>query len=78
MFKAEVNRLSTLQIPTRQIKSRADLPWVTHEIVKLIRKSDKLYTKLKRSCSHKSHYTEMFKQLKSTIQNRLEMHTGHT
>ena len=29
MFKAEVNRLSTLHMPTRQIK-RADLPWVTH------------------------------------------------
>ena len=36
----------------RQIKSGADLPWVTHAIVKLIRKRDKLYTKLKRSCSH--------------------------
>jgi len=41
MFKTEVNRLSNLHISTRQIKSRADLhcvPWVTHGIVKLIRK----------------------------------------
>ena len=71
MFKAEVNRLSTLHIPTRQIKSRVDLPWVTHEIVKVIRKRDKLYIKLKRSCSHKSHYTEKFKHLKSTIQKQI-------
>jgi len=71
MFKAEVNRLSTRHIQTRQVKSRADLPWVTHEIVKLIRKRDKLYTKLKRSCSNKSHYTEKFKHLKSTIQKRI-------
>jgi len=71
MFKAEVNGLSTLHIPTRQIKSRVDLPWVTHEIVKLTRKRDKLDTKLKRSCSHKSHYTEKFKQLKSTIQKQI-------
>ena len=31
----------------------------------------KLYTKLKRSCSHKSHYTEKFKHLKSTIQKQI-------
>jgi len=62
-------------IPTRQTKSRADLLWVTHKIVKLIRKRDKLYIKLKMPCSHKSHYTEKFKHLKSPIQNRLEMHT---
>ena len=68
MFKAEVNRLSTLHIPTRR---RADLPWVTHEIVKLIRKGDKLYTKLKRSCSHKGHYTEKLQHLKSTIQKQI-------
>ena len=37
MFKAEVKRLSNPHIPTRQINSRADLPRVTHEIVKLIR-----------------------------------------
>ena len=29
MFKAEVNRLSTRHIQTRQVKGRADLPWVT-------------------------------------------------
>jgi len=69
MFEAEVNLLSTLHITTRQIKSRADLPWVTHEI--LIRKRDKQYTKLKRSCSHKSHYTEKLKHLKSTIQKQI-------
>jgi len=77
MFKAEVKRLSNPHIPTRQINSRADLPWVTREIVKLIRKRDKLYTRLKRSSSHKSHYTEKL-YFKSTKQNSLEMHTGHT
>ena len=43
----------------------------SHEIVKLKRKRDKLYTKLKRSCSHKSYYTEKFKHLKSTIQKQI-------
>ena len=34
-------------------------------------KRDKLYTKLKRSCSHKRYYTEKFKHLKSTIQKQI-------
>jgi len=59
MFKAEVNRLSTLHTSTRQIKSRADLQWVTHEIVKLIKKRQTVYT------------TEKFKHLKSTIQKQI-------
>ena len=33
----------------------------------LIRKRDKLYTRMKRTWSHKSYYTEKFKHLKSTI-----------
>jgi len=78
MFKAEDNWLSTIYIPTKQIKSRADLPWITHEIVKLIRKRDKLYTKLNRSCSQKSHYTEKINISSQPYKNRLEMHTGLT
>jgi len=35
------------------------------------KKTDQLYTKLKRYSSHKSHYNEKFKPLKSTIQNNL-------
>jgi len=59
MFKAEVNRLSTLHIPTRQ--NKADLPWITHEIVNVIRKRDLQYIKLKMASLHKSHHTEKLK-----------------
>jgi len=37
------------------------------KIIKLIRKRYQLYTHLKRSCTHKSLYTEKFKHLKSTV-----------
>ena len=76
MFKAEVNRLSTLHIPTRKIKSKANIPWVTHEIDKLIKKT----------CAHnwKGHVHKKVTTLKSSnissqpYNNRLEMHTGYT
>ena len=29
MFKIELNRLSSLHIPTKMCKSRCDLPWIT-------------------------------------------------
>ena len=49
MFKIELNRLSrpTLHIPTKMCKSSSDLPWITTQIIRLIRKRDKMYTKLK-------------------------------
>lgn len=34
-FKTESNRLSKMCIPYRLSKSRADLPWISHGIVKL-------------------------------------------
>ena len=74
MFKADVNRLSTIHIPTRQIKSKADLQWVTHAIVKVIRKRDKLYTKLK---GHVHTNVTTLKSLNISSEpykNRLEMH----
>ena len=76
MFKSDVNRLSTLHILTRQIKSTANLPWVTHEIVKLIKKRQNVHTTEKGACSHKKVNTlKKFKHLKSTIQTRIR--NGH-
>lgn len=70
-FKDEFNRLTNKYIPSRLSKSRQDLPWVTHEIVKLIRKRDKLYKKIKRSTSHNPVNMKSFKSLKSVIQNKI-------
>ena len=71
LFKDEINRLSATHIPTRQSKKHADLPWITHNIVKQIRKRDKLYTKLKRSTSINTTCNEKFKKLKSSIQRQI-------
>ena len=50
MFKIELNRLSSLHIPTKMCKSRRDLPWITPQLIRLIRKREKMYTKLKHLC----------------------------
>jgi len=79
IFKAEVNRLSTLHIPTRQIKSRADLPWVTHEIVKLIKKRQTVHKTEKVMFTQKSLHCPKCSNISSQpYKNRLEIHTGHT
>jgi len=70
-FRDELNRLTNKHIPSRLSKSRQDLPWVTHEIVKLIRKRDKLYKKIKRSTFHNPMHTKKFKMLKSVIQSKI-------
>ena len=69
MFKIEFNRLSSMHIPTKMGKSRSDLPWMTPQIHRLLRKRDKMYTKLKHPNS--SVTTKQFKDLKSNIQKRI-------
>lgn len=71
LFKTEVKRLSSKHIPSRKIKSKTDLPWVTQQIIRQIRKRDKLYRKIKRSMSNKSKLTEQFKNIKATIQKQI-------
>ena len=69
MFKIELNRLSSLHIPTKMCKSRRDLPWLTPQIIRLIRKRDKMYTKLKHL--NTSTTTKQFKDLKYNIQKQI-------
>ena len=69
MFKIELNRLSYLHIPTKMCKSRRDLPWITPQSIILIRKRDKMYTKLKHP--NTSVTTKQFKDLKYNIQKQI-------
>ena len=69
MFKIELNRLSSLHIPTKMCKSRRDLPWITPQIIRLIRKRDKMYTKLKHL--NTSSTSKQFKDLKYNIQKQI-------
>ena len=50
-------------------KSRRDLPWITPQIIRIIRKRDKMYTKLKHS--NTSVTTKQFKDLKYNIQKQI-------
>ena len=70
-LKSELNRLSTLYIPSRLSKLRMDLPWITHEIVKKIRKRDKLYSKIKKSTNKDPKIVTKFKQLKTNLQKQI-------
>ena len=69
MFNIELNRLSSLHIPTKMCKSRRDLPWITPQIIRPIRKRDKMYTKLKHP--NTSVTTKQFKDLKYNIQKQI-------
>ena len=68
MFKIELNRLSSLRIPTKMCKSGRDLPWITPQILRLIRKRDKMYTKLKHL---NTSTTRQLKDLKYNIQKQI-------
>ena len=69
MFKIELNRLSYLHIPTKMCKSRRDLTWITPKILRLVRKRDKMCTKLKHL--NTSTTTKQFKDLKYNIQKQI-------
>jgi len=47
-FKTEFHRLCDLYIPTKMTKHRQNLPWVTMDILRQIRKRDKMYARLKK------------------------------
>ena len=66
MFNNELNKLSSLHIPTKMCNSRRDLPWITPQTLRLIRKRDKMYTKFKHY--NTSTTTKQFKDLKYNIQ----------
>ena len=72
-FKTKLNELPSTFIPTKLTKPRDKPPWVNHEILRLIRKRDKLVSKIKKTISNqrKQFYKNEFKSLKSTIQNKI-------
>lgn len=70
-FKSLIENGTALFIPQKQIKAKKSLPWVTHNIIKLIRKRDKLYQKMKRS-GHKAELKTKFKTLKLLITNKIK------
>ena len=72
-FKVELERLSSVHIPTKITKPRVDLPWLTNNIKRLIHKRDKLYAKIKKSHDLLNIQTKKnkFKSLKKNIQAKI-------
>ena len=48
-FAKTLDKLSQECIPSKIIRGKSSLPWITQEIKRLIRKRDSLYTKFKKS-----------------------------
>jgi len=75
LFKITLTKLSSKHIPSKTTKPKSDLPWVTKEIIRLIRKRDKLYSKIKTQTSSNNHNSSecksKLKTLRSVIQNSL-------
>ncbi len=69
MFNNELNKLSSLHIPTKMCNSRRDLPWITPQILRLVCKRDKMYTKLRHL--NTSTTTKQFKDLKYKTQKQI-------
>ena len=73
IFKTEIDRLSNIHIPSKETRSRSDLPWITSSIRKKIHKCDKLYHKIKKS-KGKQNYDKLKSKLskfKSLIQKEI-------
>ena len=72
-FKAGINPLSSLHIPSKMTRSRTDIPWITASIRRKIHKRDKLYKKVKTSKgkqNYKKVKSKLFK-FKSAIQKEI-------
>lgn len=69
LLKDCLNESCSKHIPTKVTKSRADLPWLTPKIIRLIRKRDKLYNKLSKTSNPGQ--SKNLKSLKSYIQKQI-------
>ena len=70
MFKITLNKLSDKYIPTKMCKPKDGHPWINNFIKRLMRKRDKLYTKLKTNRSNHIIKTK-FTALKHKIQKEI-------
>ena len=75
MFRDGVQEGIRKFIPHKLAKTRDNLPWLTQEIKKLMRKRDKCYTKLKKARHDKAKLKTTLKSLKQQIQR--EVHSAY-
>ena len=68
-FTTTLDKLSQECIPTKLIRGKSSLPWITQEIKRLIRKRDSLYTNFKKTGRHdiKTQFQTLRQQIKKKI-----------
>ena len=83
-FTNTLDKLYEECIPSKLIRGKSSLPWITQEIKRLIRKRDRLYTRFKKSRDHDIRTTfqtlrqEIKKKIKDSYQVYLENLLGLT
>ena len=65
-FKKELFQSMDKHIPTKEIRSKNSLPWITHKIRKMFKKKSRLYQQAKRT-KNWSNYRHFQKEIKSQI-----------
>ena len=70
-FAKTLAKLSEEYIPSKIIRGKSSLPWITQEIKQLIRKRDSLYTKFKKSGDQdtKTKFQTLRQQIKKKIKD---------
>ena len=68
-FKNAISETMDRNIPKKTVKSKADTPWMTNKIKRMIRKKKRLYKKAKK-CSNKSD-SKTFHDYRKSVRNLL-------
>ena len=69
-LKTKVNDMLQKYVPQKTLRQKWDVPWMTPEIKRLIRKKHRVY-KLYQKYKKSSHW-EQFKQLRKTVQRSMQ------
>ena len=70
-FTSTLNQLCKESIPSKLIRGKPSLPWITQEIKRLIRKRDSLYSQFKKS--NEEDIKHQFKALRQKIKKKIKI-----
>ena len=70
-FTSTLNQLCKESIPSKLIRGKPSLPWITQEIKRLIRKRDSLYSQSKKS--DEEDIKHQFKVLRQKIKKKIKI-----
>ena len=66
-FKTAIDQFYTQCIPTKLIRGKSSLPWITQEIRRMIRKHDHIYRRFKKTGTEEIHFLQLRKIIKHEI-----------